>query len=102
MVEQKEQIPTLTDEQIEQARIAFAKLQEAFQTFADLLAEIVSEIMARVRAFAEQLARFFVKMQLLEWRVPVFVADYLSEKLYWRCAFWLGFRWLKRKMVLIE
>jgi len=100
--EPNQETPFLSDEQFEQITKRIEDLVEKLQPIIDALRELIKEFLERVRMIAEKLTRFFVKMQLLEWRVPAPIAESVSQKMYWRWAFRLGFSWLKRKMALIE
>ena len=92
----------LTDEQRKRLCELGVELSEKLQTLYDVFVEIVNVIMEKVREVAELLGRFFLKKQLLEWRVPVPMADFISQKMYWYWAFQLGFNWFKHKIVMVE
>jgi len=92
----------LSDEAKEQLVKLALELREKINVLYDVLVEIVQKCLEVARAFAEQLGRFFLKMQLLEWRVPMPVADFISQKIYWFWAFKLGFNWFERRMAMIE
>ena len=91
-----------TDEQREQLRKLIADINEKMQACLDIVAEIVQAVMEKIREWAEKLARFFLKQQLLEWRIPNSAADFISEKIHWSLAFKLGFRWVNRQMQMIR
>lgn len=76
------------------------KIADAINQLSDVMVEIFKDFVERVRKIAEQLGRFFLKMQLLEWRVPAPIADYISQKIYWYWACRLGFAWFKRKTLI--
>ena len=91
-----------TDEQREQIRKLIAEVNEKAQAIFDVFVEIGKVLMEIVRKLAEQLGRFFLKMQLLEWRIPMHLADFISQKMYWYWTVRLGFNWFERKMAMIE
>jgi len=90
-----------TDEQREQFHKLLEVIEKAQAVF-DALVEIAKMAMDVLRKIAEQLGRFFMKMQLLEWRIPMRLADLISQKMssYWVIKF--GFNWFERKMAMIE
>lgn len=90
----------ISPEAQEQLRQLVEKVTKMAQEFCDAFAEIVSKVMEEIRKIAINLARFFLKMQLLEWRVPLKIADYVSEKIYWYWAVRIGFAYLQRKLLL--
>jgi hypothetical protein len=92
----------LTNEQREQIRKVFAEVKEQFATLFDTLVELAKVVMEAIRRIAEQLGRFFLKMQLLEWHIPMRMAEFVSQKVSWFWAVKLGFNWFKRKMAMIE
>lgn len=78
------------------------KLAEALRELYDVFVEWAREVNERIREIADKLARFFLIQQLLEWRVPYPVADFISKKtpLYW--AWRLGFRWFNNRLLALE
>lgn len=84
-----------SQELIEQIQNIDEVLRQAY----DAMVEWVIDFLERVRKIAERLARFFLKQQLLEWRVPYPIADFLSKKLYGDWAWYFGWRWLKNKLL---
>lgn len=84
----------------EQLREQIECIVEAFNQWWESIREVVREFLEKVRQIALNLARFFLRMQLLEWCVPNKVADFISEKIYWYWAWQIGFAWFRRKFVL--
>jgi hypothetical protein len=92
----------LSPEAQAQLQEALRKMVDAFEEFRAALVPIIQEIMERVRKLAEQLARFFLKMQLLEWRVPQPLADFIASKIPWHWAWKIGMRWFHNKLPAVE
>lgn len=92
----------LTPEQQQAFHEAFQKAVEAARAICDAFAEIYQSVLERIREIALGLARFFLKLQLLEWKLPYSIADFISKNApeYW--AMRLGFNWLERKYALKE
>lgn len=74
-------------------------LAKAFTETCQAIEELVMQLMEEIRKIAEQLGRFFLKMQLLEWRVPYPIADWFSRKMYWLWAWQIGMRWFRNKLL---
>ena len=91
----------LTSEQQEKLREMCNVAIEIFNNLRDALIEVVENFMQRVREIATMFGRMFLKMQLLEWKIPYPIADFVSEKVYWYWAVRLGFAWFQRKLLLI-
>lgn len=92
----------LSDEQTEQLAHLLEKISQAAQVICDALAEFAEKIMEFVRALAEHFGRFFLKMQLLEWCIPMRWADLISQKVSWYWAARIGFWWFERKFASVE
>lgn len=90
-----------TPEQEEKLREMCKVAFEIFNNLRDVLIEIVENFMKRIREIATNFGRMFLKMQLLEWKIPYPVADFISKKVYWYWAVRLGFAWFQRKLLLI-
>lgn len=92
----------LSEEQNAELRRIVETAYESLRVLHDVFVEIAKVLIEKVRAIAEQLGRFFLKSQLLEWKIPHRIADFISEKIYWYWAVRLGFNWFYRKMTLLE
>ena len=93
---------TVSPEAQEQLQEALRKMIEAMGQVFDALVSIVQEVMEKIRKIAEQLARFFLKMQLLEWRVPYRLADFIASKVCWYWAWKIGWRWFNGRVQFLE
>jgi len=91
-----------TLEQQQEIREKVAKAVECLHNFFDALADLVQRAMEQIRQIAINLARWFMKLQLLEWKIPYRIADFVSKKIYWYWAFKIGFNWFQRKFALIK
>lgn len=91
-----------TPEQQQAFRESFERAVEAARDFCNAIAEVVQKAIEIIKEIAISLARFFLKLQLLEWKIPYPLADLISRNLYWYWAMRLGFNWLERKFSLIE
>lgn len=92
----------LSEETQAQLVKSMCEIGKSLNDLYDVLTEIVEKIIEAARLVAEQLGRFFLKQQLLEWRIPLRMADFISQKIYWYWAVKFGFYWFERKMLLIE
>jgi hypothetical protein len=92
----------LSPEAQAQLQAALRKMIDAFDEIRKVLVPIIQEFLERVRKLAEQLARFFLKMQLLEWRVPQPLADFIAAKIPWHWAWKIGMRWFHNKLSAFE
>lgn len=92
----------LSDEARKQLIESANKLVEAFTEFWQIVEEIVMRVMEELRKIAEQLGRFFLLQQLLEWRVPYSVADWMSRKISWYWGWRIGMRWFENKLLATE
>lgn len=92
----------LTPEQQQAFRENFEKVIQVVRELCDALTEIFEIVLKRIREIAIRLARFFLKLQLLEWKLPYSIADFIANNApeYW--AMRLGFNWLERKYALKE
>lgn len=92
----------LTPEQQQAFREAFQKVVQAARELCDAVVEIFQSVMECIREITLGLARFFLKLQLLEWKLPYAIADFIANNTpeYW--AMRLGFNWLERKYALKE
>lgn len=90
----------LSPEELETLRLQCEKVVAVFTEFWNEIQEVVKVFLEKVREIAINLARFFLKMQLLECKIPYPIAHWLSEKVnsYWTMQ--IGFAWLRRKFVL--
>lgn len=90
----------LSPEELETLRLQCEKIGAVFTEFFTQLREAINAFLEKVREIAISLARFFLKLQLIEWKVPYPIANWISEKVnsYW--AMQIGFAWLRRKFVL--
>ncbi len=79
----------------ELSRVAQAAVK-AFREFCDVLVVLFEKIMAEIRRIAIELARFFLKQQLLEWRIPPGIAGYIADHLYWKWSVHLGYKWFNK------
>ena len=89
-----------TPEQQQELREAIDKCIEAFYDVCHAMAEIVEKTIEQIKEAAIQLARFFLKLQLQEWKVPSPIADFVSKRMYWYWAVLLGFGWFQRKLLI--
>ena len=89
----------LSDEAKELLMENVNRLAEAFMEFWKVVEEAVMRVMEELRKIAEQLGRFFLLQQLLEWRVPYSVADWMSKNIYWYWGWRIGMRWFENKLL---
>jgi hypothetical protein len=101
MIEQNAFEFELSEEQKKLAEL-MEKMREAAQVLCDALVELAKKVIEIFRALAERLARFFVKIMLLEWHMPLRWADLIAGKMPWYWAVRLGFWWFGRKLALVE
>jgi hypothetical protein len=92
----------ISPEEQEQLNQAVQTMLKAVRGVWEALIAMIDKVIAGLRRIGIELGRFFLKMQLLEWRVPNKIADYFAEHLYWYWAVRLGFGWFHRKFQLIE
>jgi hypothetical protein len=92
----------LTPEQQEELREALQHMVKVAQEICDAICEAVSQVMEKIRQIAIELGRFFLKLQLLEWKIPYPLAEFTSRNIYWYWAVRLGFGWFQRKLLLVE
>lgn len=90
----------LSPGELEALRLQCEKVVAVFTELSNEIQEVVKVFLEKVREIAISLARFFLKIQLLEWKIPCPIAYWLPEKVnsYW--AMQIGFAWLRRKFVL--
>ncbi len=84
------------EEREELNRVAQAVVRACRELY-DALSALVEKVLAETRRIAIELARFFLKQQLLEWRIPSRIAGYIAGHLYWKWAVRLGYRWLSKR-----
>lgn len=92
----------LTPEQLEQLHKTFHELVKTVKIILDTLCEAVQKATEMIRQIAIELARFYLKQQLLEWKVPHPVADWIARNIYWFWAVRLGYDWFQRKLLPAE
>ena len=85
-------------EQIE----AMQRVIAAVESVWDALMEMVRAFMEAVLKAFEPLVRLLAKMQLLEWRLPCRLAEFLSRKIPAWLAYDLGFKWFHSKVQDLE
>ena len=92
----------LSPETQEELQRALRSVVEFANQVYDALYELVQRLMESVRQIAAALGRFFLKQQLLEWKIPIPVADFVARNTpgYW--AWRIGFNWFQRKYALKE
>ena len=90
----------LTQEQEEQLLKCAELITEAWELIVEAMREVLERVLEMIKKIAINLARVFMKAQLLKWKIPVRVADYLARKAYWRWACCIGYNWPRSKSVL--
>jgi hypothetical protein len=88
----------LSPEAIDEMQAALCRVLASMNDLFDAFVEAVKIVIEKVRAFAISLARFFLQMQLLEWRVPAPLAKWIAQKMHWVWVVRLGFTWLEKKL----
>ncbi len=87
-----------SEETIEQLN---AVIKAAYD-MANAIAEVVKLAIEVIRRIAIELGKFFLKQQLLEWRMPYPVAEMIAKKMPWYWSWKIGFYWFQRKMLALE
>ena len=93
---------TLSPEQQDELSEIFHKAMEDIYRFCDAFVEAVEIILEAIREIATSLAQYFLKQQLLEWKIPYRIADFISRNTPWYWSRQIGFNWFERKFSLIE
>lgn len=75
---------------------------QAVREICDVFVDLAQRVMNAVREFAISLARFFLKLQLLEWKIPYPLADFVARNTPWYWAWRIRFNWFVRKYALKE
>ena len=86
-------------EQMEHLRETAQKLSQILNDLWDAVVEMCKIVMQKIREVTESLARFFLKMQLLEWRIPYPLADWFSQKANSWLAYKIGGHWLETALL---
>ena len=86
-----------TPEQIEQ----FQRMSEVVRDVYDALMEIAKTIIETIRKWFEGLMRIFSKMQLLEWRLPCWMAEFVSRKMPVWIVYDIGLHWFYNKIPVL-
>jgi hypothetical protein len=81
------------------------QLRDTLQDMADLFVETMNEIakllnlvIDAIRKSFEGIVRFYVHLQLLEWRMPECMAKFVSAKIPQWMAYQIVLGWLHRKL----
>jgi hypothetical protein len=78
----------------EQMRLAYDEFIGLANEIMEAASEFVNTLIRLIRKFGENLGRMLFRQQLIEWRVPKRWADVISNRLYWKCTNYFGYRWL--------
>ena len=92
----------LSPEEQECIQNAMQALFESVNAFMDAFAEIAKAVLEVIRKTFEGLMRLFKKLQLLEWRLPYRMAEYLSSKMPVWLAYKMGMEWFCNNVPALE
>lgn len=90
----------LTEEQIKALQNALELISEAVAKIAKLITDVLKPIFEAVKKLYISIGRSLFKAQLLEIKTPYWIANYISEKIYWYWACKFGFAWLENKLMV--
>ena len=81
---------------------ALVKVFEAFNDILVIIKQAVKEFLEAVKKyFYIPLGRMLFKHQLIELKFPYWIANYISENLYWYWACGFGFSWFEKRFVAV-
>ncbi len=83
-------------------REAVQRMIEAIERAAEIMIDWVITMLNAIHRAWELWIRFFMKQQLLEWRIPNRLANYVAMKANWWIAYHVGLRWFRNKLLAIE
>lgn len=91
-----------TPEEQEHIRNTMQAVIDSVNAFMDAFVEIAKAVLEVIRKTFEGLVRLFAKLQLLEWRLPYRMAEYLSSKMPMWLAYKMGAAWLHSNVPALE
>ena len=82
-----------TPEQLKQVQ----NVVDAAKSLRDAMVELFRQVMDALHKAFEVLMRLFAKLQILEWRMPYWLAEFVSQNMPTWMAYKMGVHWWRNR-----